>query len=92
MVCTKYTNGALLFIISFTATKEPATLQSVYFQIMNLSKRMEILETEVRTISKTLRRMEKGDVTASASSVVKKEDDPKYMVCLLEYTYYTIVL
>ena len=52
------------------ATKEPVALQTVYFQMIEMNKRMEALETEVRTIAKVL---EKRDINATASSVTFDE-------------------
>ena len=36
--------------------------------MMEINKRMEALETEVRAIAKILQRMEMGDINATASS------------------------
>ena len=49
----------------------------------DINKRLTTLEDGLGTITRILRRMEKGgrsSETGVATSIVKKEEDPKYMV------------
>ena len=47
---------------------------------------MEMLDTKLKTITKIVRRMKKGDINASDS------EDLKYMVCMLECTLHYCVI